>query len=65
MLRRAGYSDEFVRDVLSQLPNPIDLQRDEDPRTLRLEPRATDGSHGRRSLTGRRDCYGSWLVNAR
>ena len=30
MLRRAGYSDEFIRDVLSQLPDPIDLQRDEE-----------------------------------
>jgi hypothetical protein len=29
-LRRAGYSDEFIRDVLSQLPDPIDLQRDEE-----------------------------------
>ena len=29
MLRRAGYSDEFIREVLSQLPDPIDLQRDQ------------------------------------
>jgi hypothetical protein len=28
-LRRAGYSDEFISDVLSQLPDPIDLQRDQ------------------------------------
>ena len=28
-LRRAGYSAEFIRDVLSQLPDPIDLQRDQ------------------------------------
>lgn len=28
VLRRAGYSDEFIREVLSQLPDPIDLQRD-------------------------------------
>jgi hypothetical protein len=28
-LRRAGYSPEFIRDVLSQLPDPIDLQRDQ------------------------------------
>jgi hypothetical protein len=29
VLRRAGYSDEFIHEVLSQLPDPIDLQRDE------------------------------------
>jgi hypothetical protein len=29
MLRRAGYTDEFIRNVMSQLPDPIDLQRDE------------------------------------
>jgi hypothetical protein len=29
VLRRAGYSDEFIRDVLSQLPDPVDLQRDD------------------------------------
>ncbi len=28
LLRRAGYSDEFISDVLSQLPDPFDLQRD-------------------------------------
>jgi len=28
-LRRAGYSDEFISDVLSQLPDPIDLERDQ------------------------------------
>lgn len=28
ILRRAGYSDEFIREVLSQLPDPIDLERD-------------------------------------
>ena len=28
VLRRAGYSDEFIREVLSQLADPIDLQRD-------------------------------------
>jgi hypothetical protein len=28
VLRRAGYSDEFIHEVLSQLPDPIDLQRD-------------------------------------
>jgi hypothetical protein len=27
--RRAGYSDEFINEVLSQLPDPIDLRRDE------------------------------------
>jgi hypothetical protein len=29
VLRRAGYPDEFIREVLSELPDPIDLQRDE------------------------------------
>jgi hypothetical protein len=29
VLRRAGYSDEFIQDLLSQLPDPIDLQRDQ------------------------------------
>jgi hypothetical protein len=28
-LRRAGYSDEFISDVLRQLPDPIDLERDQ------------------------------------
>ncbi|MBV9336920.1 MAG: hypothetical protein JO243_13625 [Solirubrobacterales bacterium] len=28
-LRRAGYSDELISDVLSQLPDPIDLERDQ------------------------------------
>jgi hypothetical protein len=28
-LRRAGCSDEFISEVLSQLPDPIDLQRDQ------------------------------------
>jgi hypothetical protein len=28
ILRRAGYSDEFIREVLSHLPDPIDLRRD-------------------------------------
>ena len=28
-LRRAGYADEFISDILTQLPDPIDLQRDE------------------------------------
>jgi hypothetical protein len=28
VLRRAGYSDEFISQVLSELPDPIDLQRD-------------------------------------
>jgi hypothetical protein len=28
-MRRAGYSDEFISEVLSQLPDPIDLQRDQ------------------------------------
>jgi len=30
VLHRAGYSDEFIRDVLSQLPDPIDLERDQE-----------------------------------
>ena len=29
VLRRAGYSEEFIREVLSQLPDPIDLRRDQ------------------------------------
>jgi hypothetical protein len=29
VLRRAGWSDQIISDVLSQLPNPIDLQRDQ------------------------------------
>jgi hypothetical protein len=29
-LRRAGYSDEFISEVLGQLPDPIDLQRDQE-----------------------------------
>jgi hypothetical protein len=29
VLRRAGYSDEFIRAVLSDLSDPVDLQRDE------------------------------------
>jgi hypothetical protein len=29
VLRRAGCSDEFISEVLSQLPDPIDLQRDQ------------------------------------
>lgn len=29
VLRRAGYSEEFIREVLSHLPDPIDLRRDE------------------------------------
>lgn len=29
VLRRAGYSDEFILEVLNQLPDPIDLQRDQ------------------------------------
>jgi hypothetical protein len=29
VLRRAGYSDEFIHEVLSQLPDPIDLERDQ------------------------------------
>ena len=29
IMHRAGYSDEFIHEVLSQLPDPIDLQRDQ------------------------------------
>ena len=29
VMRRAGYSDEFISEVLSQLPNPMNLQRDQ------------------------------------
>jgi hypothetical protein len=29
VLRRAGYPDEFIHEVLSHLPDPIDLQRDQ------------------------------------
>ncbi|HUA44601.1 MAG TPA: hypothetical protein VMA77_05200 [Solirubrobacteraceae bacterium] len=29
VLRRAGYTDEFISEVLSQLPDPLDLQRDQ------------------------------------
>jgi hypothetical protein len=29
MLRRAGYSDELITEVLSHLPDPINLPRDE------------------------------------
>jgi hypothetical protein len=29
VLRRAGYSDEFISELLSELPDPIDLERDQ------------------------------------
>ena len=29
MLRRVGYSDEFISEVLAQLPDPIDPERDQ------------------------------------
>ena len=29
VLRRTGYSDEFISKVLSQLPDPFDLERDQ------------------------------------
>src|SRR5215216_838785 len=52
VLRRVGYPDEVIREVLSQLPDPIDIQRDQaDPRALRLGPRTTNGSSWRQSLT--------------
>jgi hypothetical protein len=28
VMRRAGYSDEVIQEVLGQLPDPIDLERD-------------------------------------
>jgi hypothetical protein len=30
VLRHAGYSDRFISEALSQLPDPIDLQRDQE-----------------------------------
>jgi hypothetical protein len=29
VLRRVGYPEAFISDVLGQLPDPIDLQRDQ------------------------------------
>ena len=29
VLRRAGYSDELISEILGQLPDPIDLERDQ------------------------------------
>jgi hypothetical protein len=29
VLHRAGYSDEFITELLDQLPDPIDLERDQ------------------------------------
>ncbi len=29
VLRRAGYPDEFISEVLSQVADPVDLQRDQ------------------------------------
>ena len=29
VMRRAGYSDEFISEVLGQLPDPVALQRDQ------------------------------------
>jgi len=29
LFRREGYSDEFISEVLSHLPDPFDLQRDQ------------------------------------
>jgi hypothetical protein len=29
VLRRAGYAGEFIGEVLDQLPDPVDLQRDQ------------------------------------
>jgi hypothetical protein len=30
VMRRAGYSDEVISEVLGQLADPIDLERDQD-----------------------------------
>lgn len=30
LLRRAGYSEELISEVLTQLPDPIDLERDQE-----------------------------------
>jgi hypothetical protein len=30
VMHRAGYSDDFIHEVLSQLPDPIDVQRDQE-----------------------------------
>lgn len=46
VFRRAGYSEDFIREVLSQLPDPFDLKRDQQI-LARLEPRTTDRSYGR------------------
>ena len=29
VMRRAGYTDEFISEAVSQLPDPVDLQRDQ------------------------------------
>jgi hypothetical protein len=29
VLRHAGYRDDFIREVLAELPDPVDLERDE------------------------------------
>jgi hypothetical protein len=29
VLRRAGYTEEFIRELLSELPDPVELDRDE------------------------------------
>jgi hypothetical protein len=30
IMHRAGYPDDFIHEVLSQLPDPIDFQRDQE-----------------------------------
>jgi hypothetical protein len=30
LLRREGYSDEFISEVLGQLPEPVDVERDQE-----------------------------------
>jgi hypothetical protein len=30
LLRREGYSDEFISEVLAQLPEPVDVERDQE-----------------------------------
>ena len=29
VLRHAGYPDDFIREVLAELPDPVELERDE------------------------------------
>jgi hypothetical protein len=29
VLHRAGYTEDFIRELLSELPDPVELERDE------------------------------------